>query len=275
MATDHRLQHYWFIELKAWWEGRVNTTDLVNERQLSRPYASKILNDYRKDHPGHLQYDSSQKAYLPGPHMAPVYLNGDAAEYFNWASERRQPSELPPGFATLDPPARNVSPSVLRPIIRARREQRRLEVDYVSLTNPDREGRILVPHTFVNTGLRWHLRAWCEKSQEYRDFVLSRFRGEPELLSPSPHGMEDDTAWNTRVTLVFAPDSRLPPQKQTVIEQDYQMENGRLNVTTRAALVHYVLQEMQVNIKMLDGTPEAQQLILVNRNDIKQWLFDG
>jgi hypothetical protein len=28
-----------------------------------------------------------------------------------------------------------------------------------------------------------------------------------------------------------------------------------------------------VNIKMLDGNPEAQQLILVNLDEIRPWLF--
>jgi hypothetical protein len=27
--------------------------------------------------------------------------------------------------------------------------------------------------------------------------------------------------------------------------------------------------------KILDGTPEAQQLVLVNQADIKPWLFEG
>ncbi|GGX56688.1 helix-turn-helix transcriptional regulator [Saccharospirillum salsuginis] len=274
MATDTWIR-YWFIELHAWWEGRINTTLLTREFAISRQHASKLLGQYQEEYPGNLVYSRSAKAYRPTDQMTLSLISGDVAEYFNWVSEHRHPTALNSGFATLDPPRRNVAPTVLRPMTQALRERRRLEVDYVSLTNPDREGRIIVPHTFVNTGLRWHLRAWCEKSQEYRDFVLSRFRGEPELLDTSPHGIEDDQAWNTRVTLQFEADSRLPADKRAVIEQDYQMENGQLAVTTRAALVHYVLQEMQVNTKMIDASPLAQQLILVNRDDIKPWLFDG
>ncbi len=56
---------------------------------------------------------------------------------------------------------------------------------------------------------------------------------------------------------------------------DYQMENDQLHINTRAALANYLLKEMQVNTKYLDGTPEAQQLVLVNRDDIKQWLFNS
>lgn len=53
------------------------------------------------------------------------------------------------------------------------------------------------------------------------------------------------------------------------------MENGELHITTKGCLVQYLLRELQVNTKMLDGTPEAQQLICVNPQDIKPWLFEN
>lgn len=43
--------------------------------------------------------------------------------------------------------------------------------------------------------MRWHVRAYCEKNGDYRDFVLSRFRGEPELMDDvSEHTREADVA---------------------------------------------------------------------------------
>lgn len=173
----------------------------------------------------------------------------------------------------LELPPRNVSPLLMRHLVCAIREQRRLEVDYVSLNRPDHEGRIIVPHTFVNTGLRWHLRAWCEKSQDYRDFVLSRFRGHAELLDLSPQGAGQDEAWQTEITLIIQPDPRLNDSKQRVLMHDYAMQNGRLYLKTRAALAQYLLQELHINHKMLDGNPDAQQLILVNLDEVRQWLF--
>lgn len=65
------------------------------------------------------------------------------------------------------------------------------------------------PHVLVKTGLRWHLRAYCEDKKQFRDFVLSRFRGTPELLSPVTHSGELDLAWHTLIPLVFQPDHRL------------------------------------------------------------------
>ena len=53
------------------------------------------------------------------------------------------------------------------------------------------------------------------------------------------------------------------------------MQNGQLVVSTRAALAQYLLKELQVNTKFHDEKAEAQQLVLVNKDDIKQWLFNA
>lgn len=270
---------YQFIELIAYWEGCVNTTHLARQFNLSRPQCSADLNSYIQLAPGNLEYNTSIKAYLPTKNFKTHYINGDAAEYFNLIHSGH--TSLHPGKTlslsniALSLPARQVSPTTMRSLVIAIRKQRRLEVDYVSLKNPNREGGVIAPHSFVNTGLRWYLRAWCEKSSEYRDFVLSRFRGEPDLLKKSFHTAAQDAGWNTKVTITLQPGPRLSPAKREVLENDYQMQNGQLHITTKGCLVNYLLREMQISTKMLDGTPEAQQLVLVNQADIKPWLFEG
>ncbi|MEG6796428.1 WYL domain-containing protein, partial [Pseudomonas aeruginosa] len=77
------------------------------------------------------------------------------------------------------------------------------------------ETRLIAPHTLIYTGMRWHVRAYCEKNRDYRDFVLSRFRGEPDLMdAPSEHTRALDKGWNTPLTVVIAPDSRLKPEQR-------------------------------------------------------------
>jgi hypothetical protein len=49
------------------------------------------------------------------------------------------------------------------------------------------------------------------------------------------------------------------------------LPTGQLN--TRAALANYLLQDMQINIKMLDGNPSVQPLTQANIDDIRPWLF--
>lgn len=279
-SSPHIDLRYWFIELIAYWEGRIATTHLCEQFNLSRQQASKIINHYKHAFPHNLHYNATKKGYEPTKKFTPQCISGDAMEYLNWltspyttsSSHRRQVSV---SHVALQLPPRQVTPELMRGLVAAIRERRCVEVDYVSLTNPNREGRIIAPHTFVNTGLRWHLRAWCEKSQEYRDFVLSRFRGKPELEGKSNHTAKHDVAWNTEITLIFAPDARFSKEKRDVITHDYNMEDGQLHITTRAALAHYLIQEMQVNTKFLAEKPEEQQLVLVNKEDIKEWLFGG
>lgn len=63
----------------------------------------------------------------------------------------------------------------------------------MSFSTPDGETRLIAPHTLIYTGMRWHVRAYCERNRDYRDFVLSRFRGIPELMDDlTDHGRESD-----------------------------------------------------------------------------------
>ena len=275
-ASAKTAQRYHFIELIAYWEGRVNTKDLERQFDQSRQQSSSDINHYKQLAPHNLIYDASQKVYCPTEQFQQQYISSQVDEYLHWIHTGQFIAPASQGFSTsLTIPARKIEPNIMRGLVAAMRQQKRIEVDYVSLSNPNREGRIIAPHSFVNTGLRWHLRAWCEKSEQYRDFVLSRFRGAPELLDKTIHTAQQDEAWNAQVTIILQADPRLSPVKREVLENDYQMQNGQLQITTQGCLVQYLLRELQVNTKMLDGTPEAQQLVCVNLQDIKPWLFDN
>jgi predicted DNA-binding transcriptional regulator YafY len=284
MMISETDTHYQLIELLAYWQGRVNTTDVSLQFHISRQQAQKYIKQYNQAHPDNIIYDKSAKAFLPSAKFTLHCIDVDVSVYLNWISNHAYIQSFNQ-FTTarskhltntsLNLPIREVSPYVMRGIVEAIKFQRRLEVDYFSLTNPDGEGRIIQPHTFVKTGLRWHLRAYDEKNGSFRDFVLSRFRGRPELLDKATHTQTLDQNWHQQVQLIFIPDQRLSNSQRAVIENDYQMLDGKLIINSRAALVQYFLQEMRVNIKFHDEIPEAQQLVLANKNDIKQWLFNG
>jgi predicted DNA-binding transcriptional regulator YafY len=173
----------------------------------------------------------------------------------------------------LEPPIRPVSPELLRPLLQAAREQQRLEVDYVSLNNPSREGRIIAPHTLVWTGLRWHVRGWCEQNQGFRDFVLSRFRGIPELLGAATQHSDDDHDWHKTIELILKPDPRLSDAQQDVVATDFGMNDGYLNIHVRARLANYLLQLLNIQTGAPLADPKAQQVIIANRTDVEEWLF--
>lgn len=275
------LLRYRFIETLALWEGRLTTRHLCDTFGIGRQQASKDINNYiREVGPGNLEYDKFLKGYKPSPAFAPRVTLGLADEYLHLMARNNELMNMFESLSlnvanveVLSMPVRDVKPEVLRPIMQAARQQRRLDVDYVSLNHPDREGRIIVPHTLVYSGLRWHVRAWCEKNSSYRDFVLSRFRGIPEIMDESAYGVEGDIEWNTRVVVRIAPDPRLSREQREVVEMDYGMENGVLEIATRARLVPYVLQLLHIEPDELTEDATAQQIVVENRAELAPWLF--
>jgi len=275
------LLRYRFIETLALWEGRLTTRHLCDTFGIGRQQASKDINNYiREVGPGNLEYDKYLKGYKPTTEFTPQVTLGLADEYLHLMARNNELSNMFESLSldvanveVLSVPVRDVKPEVLRPIMQAARQQKRLEVDYVSINNPNREGRIIVPHTLVYTGLRWHVRAWCEKNQAYRDFVLSRFRDIPEIMDASEHGADGDTDWNTSVTVRITPDPRLSREQQEVVEVDYGMENGALEVQTRGRLVPYVLKLLHVDAGEPATDPAAQQIVVENRAELQDWLF--
>lgn len=275
------LLRYRYIETIALWEGRLTTRHLCDTFGIGRQQASKDINTYlREVGVGNLEYDKYLKGYKPTPGFQPQVTRGLADEYLHLMARNNELMNMFESLAlnvgnveVLSQPLRDVKPEVLRPIMQAARQQKRLECDYVSLNHPDREGRIIVPHTLVYTGLRWHVRAWCEKNQGYRDFVLSRFRDIPEIMDESPHGGADDTDWNTEVTLRIVADPRLSTDQREVIATDYGMQDGALLITTRAKLVPYALKLLHISPGEALKEPMAQQIVVANRDEIEPWLF--
>ncbi|MEM8492671.1 MAG: WYL domain-containing protein [Pseudomonadota bacterium] len=275
------LLRYRYIEIISLWEGRLTTGHLTRCFGIGRQQASKDINHYAREiAPGNIEYDKFLKGYRPSLGFTPRVTRGTADEYLHLMTRDAQLmgvfESLPLATANVEQlttPARHVAPEVLRPIIQAARSKLRLEVDYVSLQNPDREGRIIAPHTLVFTGFRWHVRAWCEKNRDFRDFVLSRFRGEAELLDRSEHEESKDLRWQERVTVRVRPDPRLATEQRQVIAVDYGMQNEELILETRGTLVNYLLKLLQLDSNIEQENPLAQQIVLANRDEISQWLY--
>ena len=277
------LLRYRYIETIALWEGRLTTRHLCETFGIGRQQASKDINNYlRGVGPDNLEYDKYLKGYKPTAGFAPQVTRGLADEYLHLMARNNELTNMFESLAlnvanveVLSVPVRDVKPEILRPIMQAARQQKRLDVDYVSINNPDREGRIIVPHTLVYTGVRWHVRAWCEKNLEYRDFVLSRFRDIPEIMDESGHGVAGDDEWNTRVTIRITPDPRLSREQQEVVQVDYGMEDGALEVATRGKLVPYALKLLHIDPNESLDDPAAQQIIVANRAELQPWLFSS
>ena len=261
---DIRKRQY--IEVVMQWEGELSAGMLQHYFSISRATAQKIITQYQADVPNNtFLYNASTKRHTPTEHFAPQYTEGTLGEYLSFFGEGVVGGKLgvdkhATHLELLDPPIRNINPRLVRQIIQACRQKLRLDIEYYSLSSGDMEARIISPHTLVNDGNRWHVRAYCEKNQQYRDFVLSRFSANPVFEEGAKYTEENDVDWNHWVTVVLTPDPRLSDIKKRCIELDYMMIDGRLEIPCRGALVMYLLQRLRVDAYR--HKPEGQQIVV-------------
>jgi hypothetical protein len=93
------------------------------------------------------------------------------------------------------------------------------------------------------------------------------------MADDSAHGRDGDAGWNTAVQVIIEADSRLKPEQQAIIESDYGMQNGQLVIDTHGALVQYVLQRYQIDPNKVHAKATAQQIVVANLDELKQWLY--
>lgn len=274
------LLRYRVIEIVALWEGRLTTNHLIQSFGIGRQQASKDINSYLADiAPGNLVYDKHLKGYKPSDSFTPKLTSGHADEYLHILSRREDMTvtfaELDMGFehtAMIRPVTRNIAPEVLRPLVQAIREKKRVDICYTSLKDGESVERIISPHTLVCTPLRWHVRAYCEHADGYRDFVLSRILGVPDINDNASHGKEDDALWNTDVTIELIPDLRFNEKQKAVVEKDYGMVNGTLCIPTNASIVRYLLDAYNIDIHMQKIRPQGQQIVVGNMDELMPFL---
>lgn len=275
------LLRYRFIEIVSYWEGRLTSNHLMDAFKIGRQQASKDINWYKRQYPDNLDYDLQLKGHVPKSSFRPVFTQGTPDEYLQILKANMDLSQHyadafmhPTNTEVMTPPARGVTPEVLRPVIQACRENRRLDINYISLSTPNQpDGRLICPHTLVNNGFRWHVRAYCEKNQEFRDFVLSRIQGIPDVEDKAFVDQSEDKAWNTNVTLIIVPHHDLTKDQQAVIAKDYGMVSGQLLIETRGALVEYMLQILRIDRQSSKRTAVEQQVEILNFDDVKEFCF--
>jgi len=260
-----------YIEYIVWWEGQINASHLMRHFNLSRDSASSILKSYDVQCPNNLKYDSSRKARIITDHFKPLFNISSFDGYLQLIKNSH--NEIIAGsIEEVAAPLRNISATLLRPILKAIRERLAIDIGYISLSSPDYLDRIIEPHSLIFDGLRWHVRAYCRKNCAFRDFVLSRFNGIAIFEGAAVCTVEKDDLWQTYIDVEITPDPRLTQKQQSIIAADFQMENNQKVLKTRAPLVNYLL--LRLRIDSFKNSPEEQQIVLTSecRKLINQYL---
>lgn len=275
-GQERRLE---FIEYRLQWDGYLNRSDLTSFFGISVPQSSLDLAEYLKRAPENLIYDLSTKVYRVTSTFTPIFASTALERYLEDLLRVAINPEVPygsflgwhPSTAVVPRPWRRIDVSTLVTLVKAVRETRALYVQYISFSEPNPVRRTITAHAFVTDGYRWHVRAYCHKNGDFRDFLLSRIlkleEGEVDQSRD-----QDDYAWNHFVKIILTTHPDLQPAHREVIEFDYGMQYGECVLECRQALLFYVLQQLNLLDDDLRRSPKAQQVILKNRNELKEFL---
>jgi predicted DNA-binding transcriptional regulator YafY len=239
-----------FIELRVRFVGEIRRQDLVDRFAIQSAAATRDLALYRELAPGNIDYDPKGKTYVLGADFHALF-NYPAERVMAWLTQAfgdGEPLRLK-NWVLSEIPSRLTNPDldVLASVTRAIHQGCPLAVEYYSISS-GKSKREIVPFALIDTGLRWHVRAFDRKTQEFRDFVITRIK-RPRLLkgeSPASHELSNqDIQWTRIVELEIVPHPDQP--YPDITEMDYGMSGGALRLRLRGATAGYVLRKWSVD----------------------------
>lgn len=283
-ATRQRLQ---YIELMAYYTGVITRSNVARAFGISDAAATKDLKFYNDIAPENLLYKHNVFGFVPTPAFKEVFADLSPAVVLPMIEANLtvvgRPNQDSAIFGIpvegLALPNRLPDKIVLAQVTRAIHSHKRLKVSYHSLTNSTNdEGRIIEPHALVNTGFRWHVRAYNEDTFDFRDFVLSRFEDATCLDQIAESSAQYDDDWVEIVTLQLAPHPELDDKKRSSLLMDYGCETDIIEIKIRRALIGYLLQQLSVDTTTDHSlNPKKYQLVILNRDEIEPfaaWAFN-
>ncbi|WP_028211987.1 WYL domain-containing protein [Paraburkholderia mimosarum] len=233
-----------FVELRIRFIGEIRRQDLASRFAIQSAAATRDLALYKERAPGNIDYDPKMKAYVLGDGFRPIF-DFPPERVLAWLTQGfgdGEPRRIE-AWVTNGPASRLTQPDldVLACVTRAIHRGCGLKIEYHSISC-GRTQREIVPFALIDNGLRWQVRAFDRKSQQFRDFVITRIRS-PQVLKgekPAPHEASDqDIQWTRILELDLVPHPDQPHPE--ISEMDYSMERGVLKMKLRAAMAGYVL----------------------------------
>lgn len=257
-----------YIDFCLLFKGAIYRQDLISRFEVGLSAGSRDFNIYKEIAPKNMRYHSIEKRYVQTEQFQPVFehdatrtlvkMANNISDGFDGIGDVHYPVESP---SNLNVP--NIF--IVARLVQAILNKKAVSVIYTSLSSGS-GARELVPHSIVDNGLRWHVRAFDRKSQSFRDFVLTRI----SKVTIKEAGKEDEQAladqeWQRLIPLQLVPHPK-NVKYATAIEMDYGMENSQLLINVRAAMAGYLLRRWNVDCTergVLEGA--EYQLWLQNR----------
>lgn len=239
-----------FIDFLLMFKGSFTRSDLTKKFEMGMANATRDIALYRELSPKNSQLDNQTKQYIQTKQFKPLFeydsrktlvkLANNISDGFDGVLEVAFPVNSP---LQLNVPDINIVAKLVQAVL----NKKSISIIYTSLSSGSR-AREIIPHTIVDNGLRWHVRAFDRKTNSFRDFVITRI-SKVTLLDKPVEEFEkeiEDNQWMRKMDLHIVPHP-INVEYPQAIELDYGMEKGLLQITVRAALVGYLLRRWNVD----------------------------
>jgi len=238
-----------YIEFKIYFFGKVGRQDLMIRFGVAPAGATRDFAAYRELASKNIELDNVSKMYVIREGFVPIFehvpervmiaLSNGFGDGINPTAGALIPCEMTPSWNRL-------SIDILAPISRGISLGKIVRIKYFSDSSGLSE-REIAPFSFATDGLRWHVRAFDRKQRKFIDFVLSRM-DEAVVVDDAVVLKEElpaqDHQWNRIVEMDLVPH---PDRKSEVVRRDYEMVDGALHITVRAAMAGYILRQWHVD----------------------------
>ncbi|GAA0287149.1 WYL domain-containing protein [Psychrosphaera haliotis] len=239
-----------YIDFKLMFTSLVTRNEIIQRFECGTAAASRDLALYKQLAPKNLKYNTTEKQYIIESSFKPLFnhdarktlvkLANEISDGFDAISDTKFPIEAP---SALNVPDLMIVARISQAIF----QNKAINIIYTSLSSGS-NSRDIVPHSIIDNGLRWHVRAYDRKSEGFRDFVLTRITKVTVKsgLTKAHENKEQDKDWNTFTSLELVPHPK-NIQHPTAIALDYGMVDGSMTVKARVALTGYLLRRWNVD----------------------------
>ena len=160
---------------------------------------------------------------------------------------------------------------MLKKLVKALKNEKAVKIEYQSMNRPSPICRWISPHAFAYDGFRWHVRAYCELVEDYRDFIIGRILNVKNIKKRTINPL-NDFRWNHFVKIKLAAHTNLSQGQKKIIEKEYDMVDGISIIKVRAAFIYYVLLRFRLENPENTLCIENKNVVLLNYNDLKEFI---
>ena len=263
---DHRLR---VMEGVLAWEGEIGNARVRKLFGLQPVQASRLLGEFRALMGDSIVEDGRAKILKPA---SPETFDSDVS-LDEYARQTLAGEDTNPCVIDARVDLTEVKPRIFALLRKAAQTKTGIVISYASMTNPVFEDRMIFPHSIIHIGRRWHVRGWCTRRNEFRDFTLGRIGSAFAVPDTTQHTIDDDSAWQQVVLLELAPHRLLSKQQQEVVMRENfdGADNHRLPV--RSCLAQYIIQDLRAAIDPELEKPPQFQIEVTNPEELEPTLF--